>query len=199
MQRGGGGASDDLLASTPKGRVARMRTMHSLAHVVGLLALLACGGETTASNSDGGSPGASSSGGSSGGSASGSSSGGTSSGSSSSGTASSSGASSSSGSGTGSSSGGLPAPGTPACDAHADTGPTGICVLCSDDLWHCHLAVFGVCPNPIQVGAACAWKPPPIDTSGNCLMPCPTGQGLVALACSGGVWQGPQAGSDNCQ
>ena len=166
----------------------------------------ACGGQTNGSSSsrDGGST--SSSGGSSSGGGSGS---GSSGGGSSDGGASDSATTSSSGSSSGSIlDSSPPQVGTAACDMHPkDSGPDGVCIICSDGLWHCNGAVYAGCPSDFQPDAACDWTPPPIDVSGWCLVQCPNGQGVVAWACctpgspacpnGNGTWTGPFSGA--CQ
>jgi hypothetical protein len=92
-----------------------------------------------------------------------------------------------------------PQVGTPACDMHPeDSGPNGVCVICSDGLWHCNLDVNPPCPTDIRQGASCeGWADPPgTFPPGICIAGCPSaGANAGAWMCSGPTMLAGGAGS----
>ena len=164
-----------------RGHHTYMRTliMVTLSVAFSLALAFGCGGQATEPGDAGGSHADGSSGSSSGGSSS----------------SSSSGASSSSSSGSGSSSGSsaLPEAGTPECDMQMNAN-YGICVLCSDEQWHCDGPVFKQCPAGIQKGSSCAgWS------AGSQCFTCPTSTTGENWICeTKGTWSGPIADPSTC-
>jgi len=60
---------------------------------------------------------------------------------------------------------------------------SGVCVLCSDGLYHCDGPAYAPCPSGIQNGDSCAgWDAGPgAVSSANCWQPCPNNNSIPGV------------------